>query len=186
MRRRKLISLSVLSFLLWPMGAAASEAEAWAALRSGAVALIRHANAPGTGDPPGMRLGECRTQRNLDDRGRAQAARIGARFAEQGVSIGTALTSEWCRAIETAALAFPGKGRAEPAFNSFFDERAREPAQSMVARRIIADWRGPGALVAVTHQVNITALTGVIPGSGEAVVVRMERDKLAVVGRIPF
>jgi phosphohistidine phosphatase SixA len=185
-RRRTLISLPAVFAVLWPFAAAPSEVEAWAALRTGAVALIRHANAPGTGDPPGLRLGDCATQRNLDDRGRSQAARIGARFAEQGVAIGAALTSEWCRAVDTAALAFPGRNRTEPAFNSFFDERSREPVQSAAARRIITDWRGPGALAVVTHQVNITALTGVVPSSGEAIVIRVDGERLSVIGRIRF
>jgi phosphohistidine phosphatase SixA len=186
MLRRTTFAMIALAFAALPQAAAASEAAAWDALRSGAVALIRHANAPGTGDPPGMRLGNCATQRNLDDRGRAQAARIGARFAERGVAVAAVLTSQWCRAIDTAALAFPGESRTEPAFSSFFDDRRREPAQSREARRILSEPRGDGALVVITHQVNITALTGVVPASGEAVVVRMREDRPVIIGRISF
>jgi phosphohistidine phosphatase SixA len=166
--------------------ALASEDVAWAALREGAVALVRHAVAPGVGDPAGMRIGDCTTQRNLDGTGRAQAARIGAAFANQDVVAGRVLTSQWCRTVDTAAIAFPGKGELEPAFNSFFGARSRQNAQSQDAMRIIQAWRGPGALVIVTHQVNITALTGVVPASGEAIVVRPSGARLETVGRLSF
>jgi phosphohistidine phosphatase SixA len=162
--------------------AAAGVAAAWEALRGGgAVALFRHATAPGTGDPPGMRLDDCATQRNLDESGRAQARRIGEAFRAEGVVVGAVLTSRWCRARETADLAFPGLARAEPAFDSFFDERAEGPAR---ARRIMLDWGGPGALVVATHQVNITGLTGVVPSSGQGVVLKRSGGDLVVVGRV--
>src|SRR5918997_4624518 len=151
---------------------AASEAAAWEALRASAIVLFRHATAPGSGDPPGMRLGDCSTQRNLDAAGRAQAARIGEAIRARGVAVGAVLASRWCRAAETADLAFPGRARAEPAFDSFFAERGEGPARTAEARRILLGWAGPGALVVVTHQVNITALAGVVPSSGEGVVLR--------------
>lgn len=163
---------------------AAAEAAVWEALRGGAVALFRHATAPGADDPPGMRLGECSTQRNLDEAGRAQARRIGEAFRAEGVAVGAVLASRWCRAAETADLAFPGLARAEPAFDSFFADRAEGPARTARARRLLLDWSGPGALVALTHQVNITALTGAVPSSGEGVVLRRSGGDLVVVGRV--
>lgn len=163
----------------------AGNASAWEALRGGgAVALFRHATAPGTGDPSGMRLDDCATQRNLDEAGRAQARRIGEAFRAEGVVVGAVLASRWCRARETADLAFPGLARAEPAFDSFFDERAEGPARTARARRILLDWGGPGALVVATHQVNITGLTGVVPSSGEGVVLERSGGDLVVVGRV--
>jgi phosphohistidine phosphatase SixA len=165
-------------------GTAAADEAAWAALREGGIALFRHANAPGTGDPPGMRLGDCRTQRNLDEAGRAQAQRIGEAFRARGVAVGAVLSSAWCRAVDTAELAFPGRVRREPAFDSFFDQRGRRDAQTADARRALQEWRGPGALVVVTHQVNVTALTGVFPASGEAVVLKPGPDGFKAVGRI--
>ncbi len=156
----------------------------WDILRAGGVVLFRHAIAPGSGDPPGMRLGDCATQRNLDAAGRAQARRIGEAFRAAGVEVGAVLTSAWCRARETAELAFPGQVRPEPAFDSFFDDRTEEPARTAAARRLLLAWQGPGALVAVTHQVNITALTGVFPASGEGIVLRREGTALAVAGRL--
>lgn len=169
-----------------PLFAAPAEESAWAALRQGGMVLFRHANAPGYGDPPGFQLDDCTTQRNLDARGRAQARRIGERFRAQGVAVGAVISSQWCRARETADIAFPGPVREDAAFNSFFDDRPSEPAQSAAARALLSSWQGPGALVVVTHQVNITALTGVSPASGEAVVLRSVGSRLEVIGRISF
>ncbi|PPD15109.1 MAG: histidine phosphatase family protein [Methylobacterium sp.] len=162
----------------------ASEAEAWASLARGSIALFRHANAPGGGDPAGMRLGDCTTQRNLDEQGRAQARRIGAAFRDRNIAVARVLTSQWCRTRETAELAFPGRAEDAPAFNSFFGDRAQGPAQTRAARALLQGWNGPGALVVSTHQVNITGLTGIVPASGEGVVIRFEGDTLQIVGRI--
>ncbi len=167
--------------LLFLPGLARAAPTALDALRAGGIVLFRHALAPGGGDPAGMRLGDCATQRNLDARGRAQAAAIGA--ALRDVEVGAVLASQWCRTLETAEIAFPGRVTPEPAFNSFFGDRAAGPAQTAAARALLAQWRGPGALVVVTHQVNITALTRIFPGSGEGVVLR--RGSLDVAGRLP-
>ena len=94
------------------------------------------------------------------------------------------LSSVWCRAFDTANLAFPGQVRREPSFNSFFDDRDQQAAQTDAARTILLGWRGPGTLVVVTHQVNMQALTGIAPASGEGVVLRREGGQLQVVGRI--
>ena len=177
----------------------ASEQAAWAALKDGGVVLFRHANAPGGGDPAGMRLGDCASQRNLDDVGRAQARRIGETIRARGVTVSAVLTSQWCRAQQTAALAFPATANGlqvtgpqvtgpkvidEPAFNSFFDDRSAGPGQTAAARRILAAWTGPGALFVATHQVNITALTGIVPASAEGIVLARERGEWRVAGRI--
>ncbi len=170
--------------VLGPRPAQASENAAWAALRQGGIVLFRHANAPGGGDPTGMRLDDCTTQRNLDEAGRAQSRRIGEAFRSRAIEVGAVLTSQWCRARDTAELAFPGRKRDETAFNSFFGDASKAPAQTADARRILVDWRGPGALVVATHQVNIAALTGISPASGEGVVVKVENGNISVVGRI--
>jgi phosphohistidine phosphatase SixA len=168
-------------------GAARADAGAeagWTVLSQGGVVLFRHANAPGGGDPEGMRLGDCTTQRNLDAEGRAQAARIGEAFRARAIAVGAVLVSQWCRATETAAIAFPGQGKAEPTFNSFFGRPADGPAQTRAALAMLDAWRGPGALVVTTHQVNITALTGIFPASGEGIVLDRRNGAWMVVGRI--
>jgi phosphohistidine phosphatase SixA len=176
----------VLGLCLVSTLATASDAD-WSMLKDGHVVLFRHANAPGGGDPPGLKLGDCSTQRNLDDTGRAQARRIGEQFRQRGVKVGAVLTSQWCRARETAELAFPGMARDDASFNSFFDDRSRKPAQTAQALVTLARWRGPGVLVVTTHQVNISALTGVSPASGEGVVVVADRTQpggMRVLGRV--
>jgi phosphohistidine phosphatase SixA len=163
---------------------AASEDAAWNALRAGGIALFRHANAPGVGDPPGMRLDDCSTQRNLDERGRVQARRIGDAFRSRNIQMGAVLASQWCRATETALLAFPGLVRVDPVFNSFFGDQQAGELQTETARRLLQGWQGPGTLFVSTHQVNITALTGLVPASGEGIVLGSGEGGLAVVGRI--
>ncbi|KQT07593.1 histidine phosphatase family protein [Ramlibacter sp. Leaf400] len=152
----------------------AAAADAWSELaKPGAIVLFRHATAPGVGDPPNFRPNECATQRNLSEQGRAQARRLGEQFRQRGIAVGAVLTSEWCRTRETARLAFGDKIRDEPAFNSFFGQGAQErDAQTERARRVLREWKGPGVLVVVTHQVNISALTGHGAMSAEGVVVQ--------------
>jgi phosphohistidine phosphatase SixA len=163
---------------------ATSEEAAWNALRAGGIALFRHANAPGVGDPPGMRLYDCSIQRNLDEEGRIQARRIGAAFHSRNIRMGAVLASQWCRATETAELAFPGLVRVDPVFNSFFGDQQAGELHTETARRLLQGWQGPGTLFVSTHQVNITALTGLVPASGEGIVLGSGEGGLAVIGRI--
>jgi phosphohistidine phosphatase SixA len=155
----------------------------WARLRDGGlVVMIRHASAPGTGDPPGFRPGECATQRNLSEAGRAEARRIGEAFRRERVPIAEVRSSEWCRCRDTAELAF-GRYVAWPAINSFFADRSDEP-QRTAAVRAVRPPRGSN-VVLVTHQVNITAASGVYPASGEIVVLQPAGgDRLEVIGRL--
>ncbi len=163
----------------------AGESEAGViALREGAIVLFRHARAPGVGDPDNFNLQDCSTQRNLDDQGRAEARAIGKFFRDNAIDVGQVLSSEWCRCLETAELAFPGRVTREPSFNSFFRDRASEAVQTARGRAVLEGWNGAGALVVVTHQVNITALTGVFPAEGEGVVVRVRDGRIDVIGRI--
>jgi phosphohistidine phosphatase SixA len=153
-------------------------------LKNADILLLRHANAPGVGDPSGFKLGDCSTQRNLDDVGRAQSRRIGELLRTSPVKVGAVWSSQWCRTRETAALAFPELVvRDVTAFNSFFAERNREPDQLREAMKLLRQWQGPGVLLVVTHQVNITSLSGSVPASGEAVVVRWRDGALRTLGR---
>lgn len=107
MRRIRFVALAIL--LVLPAAsdiARADEVSAWAALRAGGhVALVRHTDAPGgAGDPPGFRLDDCATQRNLSDKGRLDAMQIGRRLKSEGVAIEKILASPWCRCMETARL----------------------------------------------------------------------------------
>lgn len=182
MRRARAISplmyrLIFLAFLgLCGPHAVADEA-AWAALRApGAVAVMRHALAPGTGDPAGIDLADCATQRNLDAAGRAQARAIGAAFRARGVAFDRILTSAWCRCAETADLLDAGPVEVFPALNSVFAGRSGlTAAQTAEVAARLAD-RGGEALLLVTHQVNISALTGRSTASGEVLVLTEDAD----------
>lgn len=180
-----LVALAALAALFAPPAHASPEA-AWTALAHGhGIALVRHATAPGTGDPAGFRLEDCATQRNLSDIGRDEARRLGEAFRRRGVPVGRVLSSRWCRSLETARIAFGPEVAGDAALDSFFADRAAADPRTAAARAVIAA-REPGrALVLVTHHVNIIALTGVAPRSGEMVVVRPEGEGLVVVGRVP-
>jgi phosphohistidine phosphatase SixA len=184
-RRRWLAAAGLLAL---PGLALAAEADAdgaaWQALRDGAILLVRHAQAPGVGDPPGFRLGDCATQRNLDATGRAQARRLGERLRAQRVMVGAVWSSRWCRTRETAELAAVGPVREVAAFDSTFGGRDPDGRQAAQARALLLGWRGPGSLVVVTHQVNISALTAGGAASGEGVVLVRDGDGLRVLGRI--
>jgi phosphohistidine phosphatase SixA len=137
----------------------------------GFVLLLRHAQTvPGTGDPPGFTLDDCSTQRNLSDEGREQARRIGARLRKERVPVGRVLTSAWCRCRETARLLELGPVEHLQPLDSFFEQRSQRARHRAGMLDFIAAWRGPGNAVLVTHQVNITAVSGVFPASGEFVV----------------
>jgi phosphohistidine phosphatase SixA len=155
----------------------------WEALdQPGAHAIMRHALAPGGGDPAGFDVTDCATQRNLDDRGRDQARRIGEALRERGFTFDTVLTSQWCRCRETAELLNVGPVTEAPALNSFFQDRATRDAQTAATREIIAAADRP--MMLVTHQVNISALTGQFTSSGEILVIRETDGRLEVLGSI--
>ncbi len=179
------IALMIMTLTGWAHPAWSSE-EAWQALKQGGtVAVFRHARAPGTGDPANFRLDDCSTQRNLSEEGRRQAQRIGDQFRARQVPVERVLSSRWCRALDTARLAFGAITEPSPPLDSFFSGRDQEPAQTQTVRRIVEGWRSTGVLVLVTHQVNITAMTGIFPSEGEALVLRPRADSgFDIVGRI--
>lgn len=137
----------------------------------GLVLLMRHAQTePGIGDPPGFRLEDCATQRNLSPEGRASARAVGNELRARGLSRAEVRSSAWCRCRETAELLALGPVAHEPALDSFFEDRSREPERTAALKGMIERWRGPEALVLVTHQVNITAATGFGTRMGEMLV----------------
>lgn len=148
--------------------------------------MIRHALAPGTNDPTGFRLDDCTTQRNLSAEGRAQAARIGELFRANGIAAADVYSSQWCRCLETASLMRLGETRQQPLLNSFFQDRAREARQIEALRQWIGQLDPARPTVFVTHQVVVTALSQIFPGSGEIVVMQRAPDgRLSVQGRLP-
>ncbi|MBX9777940.1 MAG: histidine phosphatase family protein [Xanthobacteraceae bacterium] len=188
---RLVIAPLILAIAALPAAAADDPAALWAALRDGdRVALVRHAEAPGgAGDPPGFRLGVCATQRNLSKQGRAEARALGDRFRAEKIAVAKVLTSRWCRARDTARLMKIGRAEAARTFDYAYApfNRGRVDELTEGARAVVAAWKGPGALVVVTHGSNINSLTGVDPGEGGIMVVEPDpasEARLRVLGRI--
>jgi broad specificity phosphatase PhoE len=144
----------------------------WEALRTpGAVVVLRHSYAPGTFDPPDARVEDCSTQRNLDESGRAQAARVGEAFRRNGIAVGTILSSPRCRCLDTARLAFGQVQAWAPLGGSLRDEDLRRRQVAEIQKRIAAHRSGP-PLVLVTHGSVVTALTGLSIRMGAFVALR--------------
>ena len=177
-------------FLLCAIGMAspASAADVWQQMREtpGIVLYLRHATAPGGGDPPGFDVKDCSTQRNLSAVGRTEARRIGQRLTRQGIPVAGVRTSPWCRAVDTARLLDVGPVRSMDALGSLFTvpNADRHPNTRRTRALIRAHRDRPGVLVLVGHQANISALTGVAPASGEGVVLRADANgRIEVLGR---
>ena len=156
----------------------------WDEARKGnKVILIRHSLAPGGGDPAGFKIGDCKTQRNLNKAGIEQSKKIGKIFKGNKIPIDIVLSSEWCRCKDTAFHAF-GKFKEFSALNSTFSTpyNKNEPRQIKEIEKYLMNWEGKGKnLILVTHYSVITAITNAAPSSGEIVI----SDKnLNVIGTI--
>jgi phosphohistidine phosphatase SixA len=186
MRRMRFVVFTVLFGFCSTAEVAGADnaADAWKALRTGGhVALMRHADAPGgVGDPPGFRVDDCATQRNLSEKGRADVEKIGSRLKREGIAFEKILSSPWCRCIDTAKLLNLGTVETEATFGNVVVLRDQREALTAGARALIARWTAPGNLLVVTHGANISALTGISPASGEIVVVRSGSSE--AVGRL--
>ena len=186
MNRRALLGRWLLMLVLAIPAAHADEA-LWSLLKGGGqVVLIRHAlTTPGVGDPQGMVLADCATQRNLSDEGRSHARQVGDAFRVRAIPVGRLVSSPWCRCLETARLAFGKEPQTSTALSNLFgrgDPQGRQVAQlrDLVSRKPTA-----GNTVMVSHGSTILALTGVSPGTGEMVIVTPQGEgKFAVAGRL--
>lgn len=179
---RYLLSMRLFAILLLLLPGAA-QANDWDALTEpGAIAIMRHALAPGTGDPTNLTIGDCDTQRNLDERGRTQARVIGAALREQVISFDVVFSSQWCRTRETAELLDMGPVTEAPVLNSFFRDFSTRERQTAETRDLIVETEG--RLMLVTHQVNISALTGQGTRSGEVLIIRPTENGVDVLGSI--
>ena len=163
---------------------------AWRALAGdGAVAIIRHAKAPGPSpDPPGARLEDCATQRNLSAEGRAQAAKLGALWRAKGAKLGKAISSPWCRCLDTARLMGLGEPAVEHALYNLLARPRDRDAKIEAFKKLIRDWKGPRTLVLVTHGITMRAVVGTEGGEGGIVVVRPDASRpegFRLIGTIP-
>ncbi|MBX3529682.1 MAG: histidine phosphatase family protein [Rhizobiaceae bacterium] len=179
--------LAALFLLVLTSAAGATEA-GWALLRDGGhVVLLRHANAPGTGEPANFDIAKCATQRNLSDRGRQQAKRIGALFAARAAPVEKVLTSSYCRCADTARLAF---GDALTEIDGRLDflpgdaEGNEEKALALI--EFIRSYTDSANLVMVLNEDVAQRLVGVAPREAEALIVARGGETLKVAGRIRF
>lgn len=187
MPHRRLVLAAGLAAALSPRARADAGVES--ALRAGGVVVaFRHARAPGTFDPPEFRLGDCSSQRNLDDEGRAQARRMGAWFAQRALSPSRVRSSPWCRCLDTATLAFGGAD-VWSALGSPRGASESTNEQSLVAlRRALGAvaTRARGFEVWVTHMFVLQALVNQGAASGEGLVLRAgPQGRVLVLARLP-
>ena len=135
------------------------------------IIFIRHAIAPGNGDPSNFDISDCSTQRNLSKEGELQALKIGKFFKENDIKLTKVLSSEWCRCKDTAKIAF-GNYETKNFLNSFYDERFSENKDKQILdfQKFIRNWNKTGNLVLVTHYVVISEILDLATNSGEIVI----------------
>ena len=156
-----------------PMMLRADEA-ALAALKAGGhVMIVRHGlTTPGFGDPLGFKLDDCATQRNLVEEGREQSRKLGRLLRERGIVIERVLSSQWCRAQETARLIDAGPVETLAISNNLYGRPAQREAQVRELRVAIGAWSGKGTLLVVTHGSVIFPLAGTNPREAEGFVLK--------------
>ncbi len=143
------------------------------------VLLMRHADAPGYGDPAGYQLEKCSTQRNLGAKGRKQAVLIGQWLTQQGIIHAKVFSSPWCRCLDTARLLNKGPVTMTSALGSFFDEMSLEKQKTPDLESLIQTQlkENPKAsLILVTHHVNIQAYAGKVVNVGDMVLVKVDQN----------
>ena len=151
-----------------------ADAAAWQAWRDGkAVLMMRHALAPGVGDPVGFVLEDCNTQRNLNDVGRSQSLAWGKHIREQYSGSIEVYSSQWCRCLETARLLSEDDVTPLPILNSFFAGQGDRVGQTQALLQRFSQQTVGQPTLLVTHQVNFTALTQVYPSSAEAAILSL-------------
>ena len=143
------------------------------------VLLMRHADAPGFGDPANYIIGKCSTQRNLGDYGKKQAKAIGSWLNKQGIDKAQVFSSPWCRCLDTAEALNLGLVKIESSLGSFFDNMSLEKQQTQKLEKLIKSELGKQTKVPnilVTHHVNIQAYTGKVVGVGDMVLVKVNNE----------
>lgn len=174
---RCLLITAVLALTFGQVAAAdatSDELAAWQALKEGkALLVLRHALAPGFGDPQSFQLEDCSTQRNLNAEGRKQAQAWKPFLAAQGITEARVFSSQWCRCLDTANGMDMGPVTEWPSLNSFFQGRGNESQQTQQTVQQVNAMAPGKPVILVSHQVNITALTGVYPSSNEGVILSL-------------
>ena len=143
--------------------------------QGGKLIFIRHAYAPGGGDPINFDINNCSTQRNLSDSGRNQASEIGSFFKNNNILVDKVYSSEWCRCKETALIAFK-EFETKNFLNSFFSSKFTKNKDSQIEKlkEFINNWDGKNNVIFVTHYVVISEILNYAPSSGEIVISNKE------------
>ena len=177
----KLLNFILIIFLILTNGIKAdTEFQVLKNLKNGGnLIFIRHAYAPGGGDPDNFDINDCSTQRNLSEEGRIQAKNIGNYFKENSIPVSKVISSEWCRCIETAEIAFK-KFETNNFLNSFFSEKFSKNKTKQIKnlKKYINEWDGNKNLVFVTHYVVISEVLNYAPSSGEIVISNIRFKKV--------
>ena len=149
------------------------------------IIFIRHAYAPGNGDPVNFDINDCSTQRNLNEKGRKQALMINLFFKENKIPIDRVISSQWCRCKETALIAFDNEYKTFSFLNSFYNEKFHHNKESQIKelKKYINTWNGEKNLIFVTHYVVIFEVLGTYPSSGEIVISDKDYN---VIGNLEF
>ena len=134
------------------------------------VVFMRHALAPGYGDPDNFQIEDCNTQRNLDEAGRRQAEAIGRYFLEHQITFTAILSSRWCRCTQTAELLNYGSWSEFDGLNSFFQGHVDRQETLTLLKDKLGSLSSDDMVLMVTHQVVISAITDISPPSGGLVV----------------
>ena len=183
MIRNNVPHIFFLTFLFLILNISSTLADWQPAKEGNKIILIRHSIAPGSGDPSGFQIGDCKTQRNLSKKGIYQSKKIGKLFKINQIKIDKVLSSQWCRCKDTAKYAFKNY-KEFSALNSTFqpphDKNAKRQIKEL--KKYIKNWNGKGSnLVLVTNYVIITSITDVVPRSGEIVIIDKNFNTLSTI-----
>ena len=186
--RRRLVTAAPLLLLglAWGLSAGANPA-LWPLLKGGGqVILMRHSQTePGLGDPEGMLLEDCSTQRNLSKPGRVHAREVGRAFRQRGVEVEQVLSSPWCRCLDTARLAFDAEPQISPALGNLYGRSELQARQAPRWKPLLSGKPRKGNRVLVSHGSTIAAMTGTYLAPGEMLVVTPQGDGgHIVIGRL--
>lgn len=145
---------------------------------TGYILMIRHALAPGFGDPADIKIGDCSTQRNLNKEGRLQSTNIGKWLIKNKIQPSAIYTSQWCRCKETAKLLDIGQVEELPALNSFYQMPENRESSLNSLRQFISNQKTNNKLIImVTHSVTISAISGQSVASGDGVLLKLNDSK---------
>lgn len=173
-----LLSLWLLATCIFSVQAGNTNSALIKAMQDGGyILMMRHANAPGFGDPDNFKIGDCNTQRNLDEQGRQQAVKIGDRLRNNNIETAAVYSSQWCRCLDTARLLDMGTVAEMPPLNSFYQMPQNQQPSLLALKQFIAEQKTDSKLIImVTHHVTIAAISGQNVATGNGVLLKLNES----------